>query len=127
MAPQETPSRIAPIVFEKRVASKTVTTNDINTSKEFSTNHLTMKGADRASMMKVDGSVVGLRDWGYPGYLTSSEFLIFVSIIFSIWNVSLHKSSILNMYKEIQHTYSTSLVLLYQLVCLYVHSIFNLC
>jgi len=98
MAPQETPSRIAPIVFEKRVASKTVTTNDINTSKELSTNHLTMKGADRASMMKVEGSTVGLRDWGYPGYLTSSEFLIFVSIIFSIWNVSVHKSSIY-MYK----------------------------
>ena len=126
MAPQETPSRSNPIVFEKRVASKTVT-SEINTSKEFSTNHLTMKGADRASMMKVEGSTVGLRDWGYPGYLTSSEFLIFVSIIFSIWNVSVHKSSICICICTNKNSTRTSLVLLYHLVCLYVHSTFNLC
>jgi len=124
MAPQETPLRVNPIVLEKRVASKTVTSSSNDTTKELSTNHLaSMKGADRASMTKKEGSTVGLRDWGYPGYLTSSEFLIFVSITFSIWNASVyqnlccvdeHKSIILKCTHK-----STSLVQ-YQLVCMYV-------
>lgn len=38
-----------------------------------------MESLDKAAMMMKEGSVVGIRDWGYPGFLTAKEFEIFVS------------------------------------------------
>ncbi len=38
-----------------------------------------MLGLDRDSLVKTLGTEVGLRDWGYPGFLTELEFSIFVS------------------------------------------------
>jgi hypothetical protein len=39
------------------------------------------KGTDRGSMIKGSASAtVGLRDWGYPGFLTEDEFAVFVSL-----------------------------------------------
>ncbi len=38
-----------------------------------------MQSQDKAAMMMKEGSVVGIRDWGYPGFLTAKEFEIFVS------------------------------------------------
>ena len=38
-----------------------------------------MQSQDKAAMMIKEGSVVGIRDWGYPGFLTAKEFEIFVS------------------------------------------------
>lgn len=38
-----------------------------------------MQSQDKAAMMMKEGSVVGIRDLGYPGFLTAKEFEIFVS------------------------------------------------
>ena len=52
---------------------------NLNTSKQSFISKMTMKGLESASMRKKEGMVVGLRDKGYPGYLTAEEFGIFVS------------------------------------------------
>lgn len=40
-----------------------------------------IKGTDRGSLV-IKGSkvTVGLRDWGYPGFLTEDEYAVFVSL-----------------------------------------------